>query len=185
MTLTRTLALVNLDQGNLFIRILTSKRLEERDLCLVLLCVQNHFGPSTLFWKGTYKLFWSGENCFGQIQIILVRFKLDLSAIIFIICTRLKQIGPNWYSNKVIWTVQTSFGQGIRRFHPLCTYILFSIKHLLYATIWPELAVFFSNIFFFPKTISCFMVNFFFWNVVFSSWNNGKMLLKLVGQGTW
>ena len=31
--------------------------------------VQNDFGLS--------KLFWMGPNCFGQVQIILVRFKLD------------------------------------------------------------------------------------------------------------
>ena len=29
-----------------------------------------------------YELFWSGPNCFGWVQIILVRLKLDLSALI-------------------------------------------------------------------------------------------------------
>ena len=54
------------------------------DLSLVLLYVQNDFGLSKLFWKGT--------NCFGQVQIILVMFKwalfkLDFSGLIFIIWT--------------------------------------------------------------------------------------------------
>ena len=74
-----------------------------------------------------YKLFWSGANCFGRIQIILARFKLDFSGIIFIIFTYPKlfgylskttwtrpiRIGPiqnDWYSTKIIWTVQNHFG---------------------------------------------------------------------------
>ena len=36
-------------------------------LCLVLLCIQNDFGPS--------KLFWSSTNHFGQIQCVLVGSK--------------------------------------------------------------------------------------------------------------
>ena len=37
------------------------------DSCLVLLWVQNDFGPSKLFWMGT--------NCFGWVQFVLVRLK--------------------------------------------------------------------------------------------------------------
>ena len=48
-------------------------------LCPVLLSVQNYFGLS--------KLFCTGANCFGQVQIILVRFKLDFSGLIFKIWT--------------------------------------------------------------------------------------------------
>ena len=57
------------------------------DLSLVLLYVQNDFGLSKLFWTGT--------NCFGQVQIILVMFKLDFSGLIFIIWTCPKCFGPN------------------------------------------------------------------------------------------
>ena len=34
-----------------------------------------------------YKLFWSGPNHFGRVQIILVRFKFDFSGLIFVIWT--------------------------------------------------------------------------------------------------
>ena len=54
-------------------------------------------------------------------KMILVRFKLDFSGPIFIIWTRPKQIAPvqdDWYSTKIIWTLQNHFGpiegQGIR-----------------------------------------------------------------------
>ena len=47
--------------------------------CLVLLWVQNDFGPSKLFWTDT--------NCFGQVKIILFRFMLDFSGLIFMIWT--------------------------------------------------------------------------------------------------
>ena len=50
------------------------------DLCLVLLWVQND---------------WMGKNCFGRVQIILVRFKLDFSGLIFIIWTCPKLFWPN------------------------------------------------------------------------------------------
>ena len=51
------------------------------------------FGPSKLFWLGTnYKLFRSGTNRFGRVQIILVRFKLDFSGLIFIIYSGRVQI---------------------------------------------------------------------------------------------
>ena len=42
-----------------------------------------------------YKVFWSGPNHFGQVRIILVRFKLDFYRLIFIIWTQPKQSGPN------------------------------------------------------------------------------------------
>ena len=35
------------------------------------------------------------QNCFGQVQIILIRFKLDFSGLIFIIWTSPKWFGPN------------------------------------------------------------------------------------------
>ena len=41
--------------------------------------LRNYFGLSKLFWIGT--------NCFGQVQIILVMFKLDFSGLIFMIWT--------------------------------------------------------------------------------------------------
>jgi hypothetical protein len=46
-----------------------------------------------------YKLFWSGPNRFGQVQIILVSFKLDFSGIFFIIWTCPKLFGR--YQNKL------------------------------------------------------------------------------------
>ena len=66
-------------------------------------------------------------NCFGRIQIVLVRFKLYFSRLIFIIWTcpkwfepKPEQIGPvqnNWL-NQTKMTVQNHFepieGQGIK-----------------------------------------------------------------------
>ena len=66
-------------------------------------------------------MFCLGPNGFGRVQLILFRFKLDFSGLIFIIWTRPKQNGPvqnDWYSTEMIWTVQNNFGpiegQGIR-----------------------------------------------------------------------
>ena len=68
-------------------------------LCLSLLLVQNDFGPSKLFWSDPNCLDWF-QIVFGQVQIILVRFKIffvtsffdfDLSKVIW---SRPKQIGP-------------------------------------------------------------------------------------------
>ena len=42
-----------------------------------------------------YKLFWLGPNYFGQVQIILIRFKLDFYDIVFTIWTQPKQSWPN------------------------------------------------------------------------------------------
>ena len=59
------------------------------------------------------KPFWSGPNHFGQVQIRLfwtIFYNLDLSKISW---TRPKRIGPaqnDWYSTKMIWTVQNNFG---------------------------------------------------------------------------
>ena len=80
--------------------------------CLILLQVQNYFGPSELFWTVQIvlvgsKSFWSRPNHFGRVQIILVRFKLDF------FFTRPKLIGlvkNDWYSTKIIWMVQNHFG---------------------------------------------------------------------------
>ena len=60
-----------------------------------------------------YKSFWSGTNHFGQVQIRLfwTNFhNLDLCKIIW---TRIEQIGAiqnDWYSTKIIWTIQNYFG---------------------------------------------------------------------------
>ena len=77
------------------------------------------------------KLLWTGTNCFVQVQIILVRLKLDFSGLIFIIWTCPKWFGPDQnklyrsktistYSTNRIWTVQNHFGpiegQGISLF---------------------------------------------------------------------
>ena len=45
------------------------------------------------------KLFWSCLNCSGWVLIIFVRFKLDLSGLIFMIWTCSKLLGP--YQNKL------------------------------------------------------------------------------------
>ena len=49
-------------------------------------------GPK-LFWTIQINLFWSDANHFGQVQIISVRVKLDISGLIFIIWTWPKWIG--------------------------------------------------------------------------------------------
>jgi hypothetical protein len=72
----------------------------QMSLCLILLYVQIDFGPFKLFWTiqivlDGCKLFWWGLNCFGQVQIILVRFKIDFSGLIFIIWTCPKWFGPD------------------------------------------------------------------------------------------
>ena len=51
------------------------------------------------------KLFCSGPISFGQVQIILGRFKLDFSGLICIILTGPKWFGPvqnHWYQSKMI-----------------------------------------------------------------------------------
>ena len=58
--------------------------------CPGILQVQNDFGPSKLFWTET--------NCFGRVQIILDRFNLDFSGLI------------DWFSTKIVCTVQNHFG---------------------------------------------------------------------------
>ena len=75
-----------------------------RYFCLILLLVQNDFGPT--------KSFWLGPSHFGQVQIRLLWtnfYNLDLSKIIL--------VQNNWYSTKIIWTFQNHFwpieGQGI------------------------------------------------------------------------
>ena len=68
------------------------------------------------------KIILDRPNCFGQVQNILFMFKLDFSGLIFIIWTWPKQIGPdqnNWYSNKMIWTVQNHFGHRPRHKMPV------------------------------------------------------------------
>jgi hypothetical protein len=74
-------------------------------------------GPK-LFWTVQIvlvgsKSFWLGPNHFGQVQIIAFWsnfYNLDLSKMIW---TKPKQIGSvqnDWYSTKIIWTVQNNFG---------------------------------------------------------------------------
>ena len=56
-----------------------------------------------------YKLFWSGPNHFGQVQI-----RLFTEYLIVIIWTCPKRFEPNQkdsYSTKIIWVVQTYFRQ--------------------------------------------------------------------------
>ena len=63
-----------------------------RGLCLVLLWVQNHFGPS--------KSFWSSINCFGRDQFVLIVNKSFLT-------------GPNYtkiVKKSLIWTWPKWFG---------------------------------------------------------------------------
>ena len=67
--------------------------------------VQNDFGPS--------KLFWSGPNHFGQVQIRLFWtnfYNLDLSKMIWIQPKRIGSSQKDWYSIKMIWTAQNHFG---------------------------------------------------------------------------
>ena len=66
-------------------------------LCLVLQIVLNG-----------YKLFWSGPNRFGQLQIILVRFKLDFYWLIFKILTWPEWSGPESGFNNLfsIYTIK-------------------------------------------------------------------------------
>ena len=80
----------------------------------------NCFGWVQIVLVGS-KSFWSGPKHFGQVQIRLFCsnfYNLDQSEIIL---TWTIQIGPiqnNWYSTKMIWTVQNHFGpiegQGIK-----------------------------------------------------------------------
>ena len=88
----------------------------------------NYFGRVPIILVGS-KSFWSGPNHFGRVQSILVRvtqirlfwanfYNSDLSKIIW---NQPKQIAPvqnDWYSTKMIWTVQNHFGpiegQGIK-----------------------------------------------------------------------
>ena len=68
--------------------------------CLVLLSVQNDFGPSKSFWLSTNRFgrvqfFWLGPNHFGQVQIIKISpEKFNLS----------DPYQNTLDSNKMIWT---------------------------------------------------------------------------------
>ena len=82
-------------------------------------------------WLGTvkivldwYRLFWSGQNHFGQVQIIFFWinvYNFDLSKMIWAWPKQIVPIHNDWYSTKIIWTVQNNFqpieGQGIRLLH--------------------------------------------------------------------
>ena len=60
--------------------------------------VQIDLVMSKSFWSGTIRLFWT------------IFYNLDLSKMIW---TQPKQIGPvqnDWYSTKIIWSVQNHFG---------------------------------------------------------------------------
>ena len=69
------------------------------------------------------KLFWTGTNCFGQVQIRLFWanfYNLDLSKMIWTRPKQIRHVQNEWYSTKMIWTVINHFGpieeQGIREF---------------------------------------------------------------------
>ena len=76
------------------------------------------------FWRkyGPVSHLFSCTNCFGwvrffrRVKILLVRFKLDFSGLIFIIWTCSKWFGPNKNKldpSRMIWTVQIGpIGQG-------------------------------------------------------------------------
>ena len=74
-------------------------------------------GPK-LFWTDqivldNYNLFLSGLNHFGQVQIRLFWtnfYNLDLSKMIWIRPKRIEPAKNDWYSTKMIWTVQNHFG---------------------------------------------------------------------------
>jgi hypothetical protein len=60
------------------------------------------------------KMFWSDPKRFGQVQIILVKFKLDFYGLIFIIWTQPKWSGPNQNEldlTKINWTRPKLFGR--------------------------------------------------------------------------
>ena len=94
------------------IRFSTPEMIKFRLWVLVLHYVQKYFGSS--------KLFCSSPKHFGLVQIILVRFKLDVYGIIFVIWTcpkwfwtqpiLIRPVQNDWYLNKMIWRFQNYFG---------------------------------------------------------------------------
>ena len=88
-----------------------------------------------------YKLFWSGPNRFGRVRIILVRFKLGFSGLIFIIWTCPKWFGPDqnklhpsetiayWYSQvsnkRACSFINFQHFAPSARFFPPCSFINF------------------------------------------------------------
>ena len=67
--------------------------------------------------------FWIGTNCFGWVQIILFRFKLDFSGQNFVIFTCPKCLGPNQNdldSPKSFWTHRRTSHKELRK-HSLNT----------------------------------------------------------------
>ena len=85
------------------IRFSTPEMIKFRLWVLVLHYVQKYFGSFNH----------PSPKHFVLVQIILVRFKLDFSGIIFVIWTCPKwflSVQNNWYSTKMIWTVQNNFG---------------------------------------------------------------------------
>ena len=79
----------------------------------------NHFGPVPIV-SNSSNLFWLGPNHFGQVQIIKISQEKSNLTLTKMLWTRPKGFGPdqiNWYSTKIIWTVQINFrdieGQGM------------------------------------------------------------------------
>ena len=68
----------------------------------------NCFRPVPLVLVG-YKSFWLGTNHFSQVQIRLFWtnfYNLDLSKMIWIQPKGIGSVQNDWYSTKIIWTVQ-------------------------------------------------------------------------------
>ena len=90
----------------------------------------NCFGQVQLILIGS-KLFWSGPNHFGHVQIRFFWtnfYNLNLSKTIWTQPKRIEPVQNVWYSTKIIWMVQNHFGpiegQGMS---VLATYIFFGL----------------------------------------------------------
>ena len=80
----------------------------------------NHFGRVPIIWGGS-NLFWLGPNHFGQVQIIKISPEKSNLTLTKMLWARPKLFGPDqndWYSTKMIWSVQIHFeateAQGIK-----------------------------------------------------------------------
>ena len=60
-----------------------------------------------------YELFWTGPICFGRVQIIKISPEKSNLTLKKMLRARPKRFGPDqndWYSTKMIWSVQNHFG---------------------------------------------------------------------------
>ena len=96
------------------------------------------------------KMILDGTNCFGRVQIILLRFKLDFSGLVFIVCTYTKLFGPtNWtrpkwlvlaqvYSNVVGLIFPSTFLSSWKSTYFLASFFSFlnhrNVRKLIHAT---------------------------------------------------